>query len=128
MAQSAPAASAFARSPEYFIPPSAITGVLLRFATSTASMIAVSCGTPTPATTRVVQIEPGPMPTLIESAPASIRAFAPSAVAILPATTCTAFDMRLIRVTVSSTRREWPWAVSTTKRSTPASIKRSLRT
>ena len=28
-------------------------------------MIAVSCGTPTPATMRVVQIEPGPMPTLM---------------------------------------------------------------
>ena len=36
--------------------------------------MAVTCGTPTPATTRVVQIEPGPMPTLTPSAPASIRA------------------------------------------------------
>ena len=41
-------------------------------------MIAVSCGTPTPATMRVVQIEPGPMPTLTASAPASISALAPS--------------------------------------------------
>ena len=48
------------------MPPSAITGVFAFFATSTASMMAVSCGTPTPATMRVVQIEPGPMPTLIE--------------------------------------------------------------
>ena len=78
MAQSAPAASALARSPEYLMPPSAITGVSLALATSTASMIAVSCGTPTPATMRVVQIEPGPMPTLIASAPASINALAPS--------------------------------------------------
>ena len=109
------------------MPPSAITGVLVFCAASTASMIAVSCGTPTPATMRVVQIEPGPMPTLMESAPASISALAPSAVAILPATTCTAFDMRLMRVTVSSTRREWPCAVSTTTRSTPASIRLSLR-
>src|SRR6202030_1970621 len=75
MAQSAPAATALARSPEYLMPPSAITGVLLFFATSTESMIAVSCGTPTPATMRVVQIEPGPMPTLMASAPASISAF-----------------------------------------------------
>jgi hypothetical protein len=52
-------------------------------------MIAVSCGTPTPATTRVVQIDPGPMPTLTQSAPASISARAASAVATLPATTCT---------------------------------------
>ena len=42
-------------------------------------MMAVSCGTPTPATTRVVQIEPGPMPTLMASAPAAISALAPSA-------------------------------------------------
>ena len=92
MAQSAPAAIALARSPEYLMPPSAITGVSVLRATSTASMIAVSCGTPTPATMRVVQIEPGPMPTLTASAPASISALAPSAVAMLPATTCTAFD------------------------------------
>ena len=47
------------------MPPSAITGMSGFCAASTASMIAVSCGTPTPATMRVVQIEPGPMPTLI---------------------------------------------------------------
>ena len=41
------------------MPPSAITGTSAFFAASTASMIAVSCGTPTPATMRVVQIEPG---------------------------------------------------------------------
>ena len=66
-------------------------------------MMAVSCGTPTPATMRVVQIEPGPMPTLMASAPASISALAPSLVATLPATTCTLFDSRLMRVTASST-------------------------
>jgi hypothetical protein len=55
-------------------------------------MIAVSCGTPTPATTRVVQIDPGPMPTLTQSAPASISARVASAVATLPATTCTLLD------------------------------------
>ena len=54
---------------------------------ATVSTIAVNCGTPTPATMRVVQIEPGPMPTLIASAPASTRARAPSAVATLPAIT-----------------------------------------
>ena len=47
--------------------------------------MAVNCGTPTPATTRVVQIDPGPIPTLTTSTPASYNAFAPSAVAILPA-------------------------------------------
>ena len=85
------------------MPPSAITGVPVAFAASTQSMIAVNCGTPTPATMRVVQIEPGPMPTLMASAPRSISALAPSAVATLPATTCTLFDSRLMRLTASST-------------------------
>src|SRR5439155_242000 len=58
-------------------------------ATLTASMIAVNCGTPTPATTRVVQIEPGPIPTFTASAPASINALAASAVAMLPPATWT---------------------------------------
>ena len=103
MAQEAPAASALARSPENLMPPSAMTGTPAPSAASTASMIAVSCGTPTPATMRVVQIEPGPMPTLTASAPASISALAPSRVATLPAITCTAFDSFFTRVTLSST-------------------------
>jgi hypothetical protein len=49
-------------------------------------MMALSWGTPTPATTRVVQMEPGPTPTFTASTPASISALAPSAVAMLPAT------------------------------------------
>ena len=43
-------------------------------------------GMPAPEITRVVQIDPAPTPILIASAPASIRAAAPSAVTILPAT------------------------------------------
>src|SRR5213078_1660267 len=97
------------------------------FASSTESMIAVICGTPTPATMRVVQIDPGPIPTLMASAPASISALAPSAVAIFPATTCTLLDTRLMRFTASRTWREWPCAVSTTTRSTPASISPPVR-
>jgi hypothetical protein len=57
-------------------------------------MTACNCGTPTPATTRVVQIEPGPMPTLMQSAPAAISAAAPSAVAMLPATIWVALSRR----------------------------------
>ena len=38
-------------------------------------MIAVICGTPIPATIRVVQIEPGPIPTLTASTPALISAY-----------------------------------------------------
>jgi hypothetical protein len=46
--------------------------------------MAMICGTPTPATMRVVQMEPGPMPTLTASAPASARASAAAPVAMLP--------------------------------------------
>ncbi len=74
MATLAPAAMALARSPEYLMPPSAMTGEPLSLAARAASITAVSCGTPTPATMRVVQMLPGPMPTFTASAPASIRA------------------------------------------------------
>ena len=57
---SAPATIALAMSPEYCMPPSPITGTPAGRQARAASMIAVTCGTPTPATTRVVQIEPGP--------------------------------------------------------------------
>ena len=67
------------------MPPSLMTGMSKRSAARTHSMIAVICGTPAPATTRVVQIEPGPMPTLIASTPSSQRSIAPSYVATLPA-------------------------------------------
>jgi hypothetical protein len=46
--------------------------------------MAMICGTPTPATIRVVQMEPGPMPTLTASAPASTSASAAAPVAMLP--------------------------------------------
>ena len=68
MAQDAPAAMALAKSPENLMPPSAITGTSP--AASAQSMMAVNCGTPTPATMRVVQIDPGPIPTFTASAPA----------------------------------------------------------
>ena len=47
-------------------------------------MNAVICGTPIPATILVVQIDPGPIPTLIISAPALYNLFAASPVAIFP--------------------------------------------
>ena len=58
------------------------------FADLATFSIAVSCGTPTPATTLVVHIDPGPIPTLIASAPALIRSLAASSVAMLPAIIC----------------------------------------
>ena len=85
----APAAKAFAISPEKRMPPSAITGTSVPLRASTASDTAVICGTPQPVTIRVVQIDPGPIPTLTASTPASARALAPSPVATLPAISCT---------------------------------------
>ena len=47
--------------------------------------MAESCGAPTPETIRVVQIEPGPIPTLIAPAPALCNAKAAAPVATFPA-------------------------------------------
>ena len=71
-------------------------------------LTAVICGTPTPATIRVVQIEPGPMPTLTPSAPASTKALAAAAVAILPPMTCSFGKFCLTQRTRSNTPCEWP--------------------
>ncbi len=70
---------ALAKSPEKRIPPSAISGTPVSLSAAATLATAVTCGTPTPATTRVVQIEPGPCPTFTPSTPASTRASAPSA-------------------------------------------------
>ena len=48
---------------------------VLEAAPSSEDWMAEICGTPTPATMRVVQIEPGPMPTFTASAPASTNAW-----------------------------------------------------
>src|SRR6266853_1130058 len=80
----APAASALTTSPEYLTPPSAITGTSP--APFTASTMAVICGTPTPVTTRVVQIEPGPTPTFTASTPRSTNALARACASAVPPT------------------------------------------
>src|SRR3954465_13060832 len=116
----APAASALTMSPEYLIPPSEMQGTPCRDAARTQLSTAVICGTPTPATTRVVQIEPGPMPTFTASAPASHSAEAASPVQMLPPMTCAVGKFFLAQLTRSSTPCEWPCAVSTTITSTPA--------
>ncbi len=82
--------------------------------------MAVTWGTPTPATTRVVQMEPGPTPTLTPSAPAAMSAWAPARLAMLPPTISTC-RLALSWPTMSSTACEWPCAVSTTRKSAPAS-------
>ena len=88
MTEHAPAASALVISPENLMPPSAITPTPYLAAASAHCCTAVNCGTPMPAITRVVQMEPGPMPTLTQSAPALMRSTVPSAVATLPAIIC----------------------------------------
>ena len=82
---SAPAAKAFAISPENLIPPSEIIVIFLFLIPFFASIIAVNCGTPMPATSLVVQIDPGPIPTFIMSTPSFAKNFAASAVAMFPA-------------------------------------------
>ena len=51
------------------------------------SLIAVTCGTPMPRTSRVVQAAPGPTPTKTAAAPCSISAKAASALVVLPTAT-----------------------------------------
>ena len=72
---------------------------------------------------RVVQMEPGPMPTFTASAPASTSAKAASAVATLPATMSMLLNACLTSRTVSMTPLLCPWAVSTMTASTPASTR-----
>src|SRR5881396_758141 len=121
----APAASAFTTSPEYLMPPSAITGTSP--APSTASTMAVICGTPTPVTTRVVQIEPGPTPTFTASTPRSTSARAPVPLATFPPTSCVSGNASRRHATVLSTPSAWPCAESTTITSQPASSRARAR-
>jgi len=101
---SAPAAKAFAKSPEYLIPPSAIIFTFLFLIPFLTDRIALNCGTPIPATNLVVQIEPGPIPTFIISTPKFNKNFAASGVAIFPAHRAVFFDLiLLINLTISET-------------------------
>lgn len=87
MIQDAPAARALHIFPLHLFPPSEIKGILYYLQIGATSNRALNYGTPAPATTLVMQIDPLPIPHLIPSAPALIRLRAPSPVAILPATT-----------------------------------------
>ena len=84
---------------------------------------AVNWGTPTPATILVVQIEPGPIPTLTASAPALKSAPVAPGVATFPATISTSGKFFLSSSTDFRTCDECPCAVSITIKSAPASIK-----
>ena len=115
----APATKAFTTSPVYRIPPSAINGTLNFFSADAASITAVICGTPAPATIRVVQMEPGPIPTFTPSAPASASAFAPAAVPIFPAMTSSFGKFFFTDFNASITPLECPCALSKQTTSTP---------
>ena len=65
--------------------------------------MAVNCGTPTPAIILVVQIDPGPIPTFIPSAPESIKALVAAPVATFPPINSTLFFNFDISLTVSKT-------------------------
>ena len=85
-------------------------------------MIAEICGTPTPATILVVQIEPGPIPTLIISTPELYNFFAASPVAILPTQIGIFLIIFFIFDKVLKTFLLCPCAVSITIKSTPLKI------
>ena len=121
--QLAPAARAFTISPVYRIPPSLMIPTFLFFNAAATSITAVICGTPVPATIRVVQIEPGPMPTFTASAPASANALAPAPVPTLPAITCSCLKFFFTAFKVSITPLVCPWALSRQMASTPACCK-----
>ena len=74
----------------------------------------MSCGTPTPATILVVQIDPGPIPTLTQSAPTSIKSLTASEVATFPAIIWILGYLCFIYSTPTSTPFECPCAVSKT--------------
>ena len=85
MTELAPTAIALVTSPEYRTPPSEMIGISQRLATSEHSCIDVIIGMPIPATTRVVQIEPEPIPIFTASTPRSISAWVASHVATFQA-------------------------------------------
>ena len=68
----------------------------------------------------MVQIEPGPTPTLTASAPASISASVAAAGGDVAGHDLDAMRALDALAPSRSTAAEWPWAVSTTSRSTPA--------
>ena len=115
--------SALTMSPDFVIPPSASSVTPRFFAACDATYRAVSCGIPTPATMRVVQMEPGPWPTFTIEAPQSARYSTPAAEVTLPATMGRSLKCWRMRRTASPTPVEWPWAVETATTSAPRSTR-----
>ena len=114
-------------SPECLMPPSAMMGTSRPSSARAASSTAVSCAIPAPLTTRVVQIAPGPVPTLTASAPRSATALAPSKVPTLPITRSTPGKRSRTAPAAFMAPAEWAWAPSTTSASTPARTSSAAR-
>ena len=72
-------------------------------------------------------MDPGPIPTLTASAPASASIRAASPVATLPTTISTSLKQFFVSRSLSITKREWPCAVSIIKASAPACTNASIR-
>ena len=98
-------------SPDLLIPPSAKIRTFFFAATCEAECRAVIWGIPTPATTLVVQIEPGPCPTLIAFAPAFAKNSTPSAEVTFPAINVRSGNWLLNNWTISPMDFEKPCAV-----------------
>ena len=109
------------------MPPSLMIGILYFFAAWAQLFTAVICGTPIPETTRVVQIEPGPIPTFTALAPASIKSTVASAVATFPAIISILGKLLRNSFTARNTFALCPWDESRAITSTPASIKAPAR-
>ena len=111
MTMVAPKRTDLAMSPCSRMPPSAMMGLV---ATRAHHFSADSCQppVPNPVLDLVMQTLPGPMPTLVASAPQFSRSITASGVATLPAITKLAgifsFRWPIMALTLSA----WPWAMS----------------
>mmetsp|Transcript_20171 Transcript_20171/g.52338 ORF Transcript_20171/g.52338 Transcript_20171/m.52338 type:complete len:346 (-) Transcript_20171:349-1386(-) len=121
MTVDAPRARALMMVPTVRTPPSAMMGTPKRRAYSATLYTAVPCGRPHAITSWVMQIDPDPIPTRRQSAPASMRFLACAAVTTLPAMTSRSGCVSLMYLINSIWKTELPWDESSTTTSSPTS-------
>ncbi len=117
--EDAPQTRARKMSLSSLIPPSAMMGTESPTAHQ-ASRMAWSWGTPAAVSRRVRHPRPGPIPTLMPSAPRSFRNSAPAAVPTFPHTSSTSGNRARNLSTACRMTSEWAWAMSMTRTSAPA--------